>query len=193
MGGKSNARSGTIRIPGYILSRVASMMIPLYSKIARNQSFALRWSKAVRQGDLDTLIAMFKSVAPMAKYDSFSVNGIGYFIDFAFPEPIQQYSNGTTIPPGTTQFTFSTPINRAISRAVLPFYRKLARSTAYASALAEAINANHVSRVRCLIRQQVTTKALKTIEVRFSGVELNFKYTSSTFAYRNLLFREIVG
>lgn len=193
MGGKTTAGGGTIRISGTVLSRVAAAMIPLYRKIACNQRFALRWSKAVRKGDLDTLLAMFKSVSPQAKLDGFSVNGIGYFVDFAFPKPVFLYTNGTTIPPGTAQFTFSTPIHRAIAGAVLPFYRALADSKSYASALAAAINANNSARVRCLVRHRVTTTALKTIRTRFSGVTLNFKYASSKHTYSNELFREITG
>ncbi|MBM7563376.1 hypothetical protein [Paenibacillus sacheonensis] len=153
----------------------------------------MRWSKAVRKADLDALLAMFKSVVKTAKLNSFSVNGIGYFVDFAFEEPVLQYTNGTTIPPGSTQFTFSTPIHQAIARAVLPFYRALASSKSYAAALAAAINGNHAARVRSLIRRKVPTAALKCIQIRFSGLFLDFAYASSKFTYRNLLFREITG
>ncbi|QHT61683.1 hypothetical protein GXP70_18030 [Paenibacillus lycopersici] len=193
MAGKIVRRNEAFRVSGPILAQVASYMIPFYRKIAGSRSYALRWSKAVRQGDLDTLIKMFKKVAPMAKYDSFSVNGIGYFIDFAFPAPTVLYSNGTTIPPGTVQFTFSTPVHQALARAVLPFYCKLSNSTTYANALAAAIRADNAARVRCLVRQQVRTTALKKIRIDFSGVELNFKFTRCSYTYRNLLFREIAG
>ena len=166
-------------------------MIPFYKKISRDRNYALRWSKAVRQGDLDTLIALFKAVTRPAKLAGFSTNGIGYFIDFAFPAPVLLYSNGTTIPPGSTQFTFSTPIHRAIARAVLPFYKALAGSKAYAADLAAAVNAKDAARVRCLVWRKVKTCGLQSVAIRFSGVELNFKFKSSRFTYRNLLFREI--
>ncbi|MFC4809500.1 hypothetical protein [Paenibacillus sp. GCM10023250] len=193
MAGKTKANGGAFKVSGSTLSRVAAVMVPFYTKIATNRCFALRWSKAVRRGDLNTLLRLFKSVTTFTKRDGFSTNAIGYFVDIGFPDPISTYTNGTTIPPGSTQFTFSTPIHQAIARAVLPFYRALARSTAYAAAVAAAINGNRLATVRCLVRRKVKTAALKSVRIRFSGVELNFKYRSSPFTYRNLLFRELGG
>ncbi|SFS62009.1 hypothetical protein [Paenibacillus sp. BC26] len=181
------------RLTGAILSHVAATMVPFFRKIVLNYSYALKWSKAIRGADLDTLSALFKSVAPYAKLNGFSTNAIGYFFDFEFPEPILQYSIGTTIPPGTTQFTFSTPIHRAIARAVLPFYKALRASSSYAAAVAAAVNNNNRTRLAALIRQKVTACALKSITIDFSGIALSFKYSSSKFTYRHLLFREIVG
>ncbi|AZN41981.1 hypothetical protein [Paenibacillus albus] len=181
------------RLTAAILRKVAGIMIPFYRKIACNYSFALKWSKAVRTTDIDTLAKMFKSVAPTAKLSSLSSNGIGYFFDFEYPEPIIQYSNGLTIPPGTTQFTFSTPVHRMIARAILPFYRALRYSSVYAAAVARAVNNRNIKRLRKLIRSKVTTIALKRILIAFSGVALNFKYKRSKFTYQSLLFRELVG
>ncbi|WP_219837531.1 hypothetical protein [Paenibacillus sp. R14(2021)] len=191
---KGIIKAGTsFKLTGPVLSHVAAIMTPFYMKIAGNRSFALRWSRAVRQANLDVLLALFKAVTPPAKLSGFSVNGIGYFIDFQFPPPTLQYSNGTTIPPGTAQFTFSTPIHRAIARAVIPFYTALSKSPAYAVALASAVNANDIARIRRLVRQKVTSKALQAVTSDFSGVTLTFKFRGSRFLYRNLLFREIVG
>ncbi|REE57361.1 hypothetical protein A8990_1577 [Paenibacillus taihuensis] len=181
------------RLTGAILRKVAGIMIPFYRKIACNYTFALRWSRAVRRTDLDTLDKMFKSVAPSVKLSSLASNGIGYFFDFEYPEPIIQYSCGLTIPPGTTQFTFSTPVHRMIARAILPFYRALRSSSVYAAAIARAVNARNIKRLRRLVRLKVKTAALKRILIAFSGVALNFKYKRSKYMYQSLLFREIVG
>ncbi|SEM83449.1 hypothetical protein [Paenibacillus sp. OV219] len=191
-----NGKVGTdaqFRLTGAILRKVAGIMIPFYRKIACNYSFALRWSKAVRTTDIDTLAKMFKSVAPSAKLSSLSSNGIGYFFDFEFPDPIIQYSCGLTIPPGRTQFTFSTPVHRMIARAILPFYRALRSSSAYAAAVARAINYRNIKRLRRLVRRKVNSLALKRILIAFSGVAFNFKYKRSKFMYQSLLFRELVG
>ncbi|RAP78209.1 hypothetical protein [Paenibacillus montanisoli] len=181
------------RLTGPMLSHIAATMVPFFKKIAVNYTYALKWSKAVRTADLDTLSALFKLAVPGAKLNGFSTNAIGYFFDFDFPDPVLQYSVGTTIPPGTTQFTFSTPIHRAIARAALPFYRALASSSCYAAAVAAAINGNKLTRLRILLRQKITASALKSIRIEFSGAALSFKYSSSKFTYRHLLFREIVG
>ncbi|WP_308634348.1 hypothetical protein [Paenibacillus silvisoli] len=187
------SRKETFRLTGSILAHIAGTMVPFFTKIVSNYSYALKWSKAVRTADLDKLSALFRSVVPNAKLNGFSTNAIGYFFDFDFPAPVLQYSVGTTIPPGSTQFTFSTPIHRAIARALLPFYRALKSSSCYAAAVAAAINGNQLTRLHTLLRQKIASYALKSIEIDFTGAALSFKYKSSKFTYRHLLFREFVG
>ncbi|MNE80430.1 hypothetical protein D3C80_1769990 [compost metagenome] len=122
--------------------------------------------------------------------ENYGTNGIGYFISFPYPLPVAFYTNGTTIPPGTVQFTFNTRVHRTVALAVIPFYRKLSASPSYAEALAAAINRNDTRRVRTLIRDQIKTKALQTITIENLGVALRFKTRFSKYPYRNLLFQE---
>lgn len=193
MAASSKSDTGNFKVSGSILARTAAVMLPFYKKVAASKSFAIRWSRALEKGDLDTLIAMFKATTPPAALSSFGTNGIGYFIDFEYPAPVLQYSNGLTIPPGLTQFTFSHAIHQDIARSIIPYYSALKTSPAYASALANAINSNDLVQAKRLVRRKVTTSALKSIAIRFSGIGLDFKYKSSKFIYRSSLFREIVG
>lgn len=173
-----------------VLRQVAKAMLPFYRKIAGNRSFAGQWSTAVITADLSLMGRLLSSIPTLAGAENYGTNGIGYFISFPFPLPVAFYTNGTTIPPGTVQFTFSTRAHRAVALAVLPFYRKLASSRCYAEALAAAINRNHAKTVNALVRRLIKTKSLKSVTVEEHGVALLFKPAFSKYPYRNLLFQE---
>ncbi|WP_223069105.1 hypothetical protein [Paenibacillus caui] len=172
------------------LRTVAAGMLPFYKAIAGSQAFAAKWSRAVVKADLKNMHKLLSFVAPYAARQGYGTNSIGYFISFVLPKPDGDYSNGTTIPPGTVQFTFQTHIHRQIAKAVIPFYRELAYNKPFAAALSRAISGNDGRAVSAMIRSLVRSTALKSVTIEQSGVALLFKYRSSKFYYRNLLFRE---
>ncbi|MBP1157050.1 MULTISPECIES: hypothetical protein [unclassified Paenibacillus] len=73
-----------------MLSRTARLMIPFYRQIAGNRSYALRWSQAVRTGNIQAMERLFRRVVLAADTTSLSTNGIGYFVDVPFPKPVFQ-------------------------------------------------------------------------------------------------------
>ncbi|CAM4462162.1 hypothetical protein [Paenibacillus typhae] len=173
-----------------VLRQVAKAMLPFYRKIAGNRTFAQQWSAAVTGADLGLMGSLLAQIPTLAGVQNYGTNGIGYFISFPYPPPVVFYTNGTTIPPGTVQFTFNTRVHRTVALAVIPFYRRLAASAAYADALASAINRNEAKRVDTLVRRLVKTKALQTVTIEDHGVALRFKTRYSKYPYRNLLFQE---
>ncbi|RUS45705.1 hypothetical protein [Cohnella sp. AR92] len=183
-------RAAQQRIPtATILQSVAKAMLPFYNEIARNGTYAASWSKAVIDADLDRMQKLLRQVSPSIG-DSLGSNAIGYFISFSFADPDVSYTNGTTIPPGSVQFFFETRVHRAIARSVLPFYRKIATSRAFALALAKAIRQREVLSVRRLTRSLVRTAALRSVTIEDSGIALSFKHSFSRYSYRNLLLLE---
>ena len=174
------------------MAKIACKMAPFYYKIAVNKTFAKAWSKAIRDADLGKMEKLFYTVVT-AKFNSLSTNGIGYFVDFEFPKPTFQYTNGTSIIPGMTQFTFAAPVHRAIARAVLPFYIALSANRSFAAAVALAVRTNNKKQLSKLVRLYISSKALKSINIEFSGISLGFKYKGVRFTYENKLFREING
>ncbi|MFC5648420.1 hypothetical protein ACFPYJ_04640 [Paenibacillus solisilvae] len=180
------------RVTGSVLAKVARKMAPFYYKIAVNKTYAKAWSKAVREADLDKMEKLFQT-AVTGKPNGLSANGIGYFVDFEFPKPILQYTNGTSIIPGTAQFTFATPVHRAIAKAILLFYIKLSTDRSYAASVASAVRSNNKRRLSHLVRMYVTSKALKSITIDFAGFSLGFKYRGVKHTYENTLFREFSG
>ncbi|WP_274362090.1 hypothetical protein [Paenibacillus thermotolerans] len=185
--------SKTVRFVHYrTVQKLAALMVPFYKTIAGNHDYAARWSKAVIATDVQRMERMLAAVSPKTEGLPLASNGIGYFV--SIPAGIRdiQLTNGTTIPPGTVQFTFETRIHRAIARAVLPLYRELARNCGFARALARAIRTNDAKTVRMMVRSLVRTSALRSVnvDVEDGGLALNFKYRSSKYIYRNLLFRE---
>ncbi len=175
-----------------VLQRVAAAMSPFYKAIACNQRYAALWSKAVVKTDLARLEKLLRLVSPLASKQGISSNGIGYFVSFPVPSPIDNYANGVTIPPGSTQFFFETRVHRSIARSVLPFYLKLAKNNSYAQDLAKAIRRGDTTAVKKLILPRVRTPALKSIAIEDSGVALLFDYPFSKYKYRNLLFRDVI-
>ena len=173
-----------------VLRQVAKAMLPFYRKIAGKRSFAEQWSTAVVTADLSLMGSLLASIPALAGVENYGTNGIGYFISFPFPQPVDYYTNGTTIPPGSVQFTFSTPAHRAVALAVLPFYRRLATSLSYAEELAAAINRNHIKSVNAIVRRTIKATSLKSITIEEHGVALLFKTRFSKYPYRNLQFQE---
>lgn len=174
-----------------ILQQVALAMLPFYRKIASNQKYAQQWSKAVVSADLDLMGKMLRGVSREAGRQGLGSNAIGYFISFSEEHYPWTYMNGTTIPPGSVQFHFSTRVHRAIARALIPLYRKLACSRSFAMKLAGAIRQNDSLIVERLVRKLVGAHALKSVEIEDGGIVLTFKYSYSKYSYENLLLREL--
>lgn len=173
-----------------VLQNTARVMYPFYRTTACHKKYAERWSKAVITTDLDKMVRLLTKVSPRAKGLSLGSNGIGYFVGFPVKHPYLELSNGTTIIPGTTQFTFNPRIHQAIARAVLPFYYKLAKDRSFAVSLSDAVRSGNEKLVRHLIRSLVRTPALISVKMDLDGpgISLNFKYKSTKYTYRNLLF-----
>ncbi|MNV57394.1 hypothetical protein D3C71_1497230 [compost metagenome] len=174
-----------------MLARVATGMAPLYQAIAASRSFAESWTRSIVTADLDLMGELLRLSAPLAARQGYGTNGIGYFVDFDFPRSKSVYSNGTTIPPGLVQFTFSTAISRRIARAVLPFYHELSVNRNFAAAVALGIRRGDRRAVDQMVRSLVRTSALKAVTIEESGIAMKFKYPGSPYPYRNLLFRGI--
>ncbi|MEE4568488.1 hypothetical protein V2U94_12740 [Paenibacillus polymyxa] len=178
------------RLHAETLRKISAAMLPFYKAIATQRAFAVQWSRAVVQGNLDRMKSLLCSVAPFAAKQGLGTNGIGYFVSFLAQPPMLYYTNGTTIPPGTVQFTFEPKVHRAIAKAVFPLYRELARNECFASALAKAINRQDQRAVHVMIRSLIPSSALKSVDIEDDGFALLFKYPFSKYPYRNLLFRE---
>ncbi|MDO7908792.1 hypothetical protein Q5741_20620 [Paenibacillus sp. JX-17] len=172
----------------HTLTGVAGAMMPFYAAIRRDSRYASTWSKAVTAADLDHLIRLLKRVSPQAGRQDVGTNGIGYFVAFKTAQPESYYTNGTTIPPGMVQFTFSTHVHRTMAGELLPLYRELACNRAFAAALARAVVCKDRKAVCIMVRSLVRTKALRTIQIEEQGVAMTFKYPFSRYPYRNLLF-----
>lgn len=179
-------------VTGTVLRRVATSMVPFYRKIAGNSSYARQWSTAVVTADLDLMGRLLSSIPALDGVDNYATNGIGYFISFPYPAPVASYTNGTTIPPGTVQFTFNPQVHRRIASALLPLYRKLAASRRFAERFAAAIRRNDSRTLQIMIRRYVTARSLRSVTIQEQGVALLFKTSLSKYPYRNLLFQEIM-
>jgi hypothetical protein len=173
-----------------VLRKVATIMIPFYRKVAYSGKFSDKWAKSVREAELADMESMLRSVISEQPILSLATNGIGYFIDYPFPKPIYAYTNATSLRPGTTQFTFNSSIHRAIAKAVLPLYTNIARNQQFTALIVKAIRTQNKQLVDLLIRSAIPTPRLVSIEIRYSGFFLGFKYPSSKYVYYNELFRE---
>jgi hypothetical protein len=173
-----------------VLRKVATIMIPFYRKVACSSNFSDKWAKAVREAELTIMESMLRSVIPQQQILSLATNGIGYFIDYPFPKPIYAYTNATSLRPGTAQFTFNSSIHRAIAKAVLPLYTNIARNQQFTALIVKAIRTQNKQLMDRLIRSAIPTPRLVSIEIRYSGLFLGFKYPSSKYVYYNELFRE---
>lgn len=180
------------RLKADTLRKISVAMLPFYKAIATRRGFAVQWSQAVVQGNLDRMKSLLSSVAPFAAKQGLGTNGIGYFITFLAQPPMLYYTNGTTIPPGTVQFTVEPRVHRAIAKAVFPLYRALVRNRCFASALAKAINRQDQHAITVMIHSLIPSSALKSVQIEDDGFALLFKYPFSKFPYRNLLIREFI-
>lgn len=179
-------------VSGRILNQVAKAMLPFYRKIASTRSFADKWSTAVVTADLSLMGKLLSGIPALAKVENYGTNGIGYFLSFPFPLPVAFYTNGTTIPPGTVQFTFNTAVHRSIALAVLPLYRKLAASRTFANRFASGIRRKDNRAVTAMVRGLIKSSAMQSVTIEEYGVALLFKTSLSKYPYRNLLFREMM-
>ncbi|WP_246042328.1 hypothetical protein [Cohnella pontilimi] len=176
-------------ITAHILQSVSTAMVPFYTAIALKPQYAARWSKAVIKADLTKMQKMLRQVSPRAG-NQLGSNGIGYFVTFSLSNSTINYTNGTTIPPGSVQFNFDTRVHRSIAHSVLPFYRRIAEFRPFASTLAKAIRKGDTKAVTCMTRSCIRTPALKSVSIEGSGFALLFEYSFSKYPYRNLLLNE---
>ncbi|TVY10785.1 hypothetical protein [Paenibacillus cremeus] len=175
-----------------VMRLMARRMIPFYCRIANNRKYAEAWTAGVRKADVNALVRLLKQVGiqvPSREVGSFATNGIGYFVEFNAPSPINLYADGTTLQPGTTQSYFNTTVHRAIARAVLPLYRAIAFQPVFAKLVVRAIVTGKLRLLHVLVRSKVKTLALRTIQIQESGFRLGFKYAASRFVFYNLCFQ----
>lgn len=187
---KAKVRKPRLLVTGRVLRQVARRMLQFYRKIAANRSFASQWTTAIVTSDLNEMRRLLASIPSLAKVEHFGTNGIGYFISFPFPQPVDFYTNGTTIPQGSVQFTFSTQAHRSISLAVIPLYRKLAASRPFAESFAAAIRRKDNKAIEVMVRRLIKADSLKSVTIEEYGVALLFNTRFSEYPYRNLLFQE---
>lgn len=169
-----------------VIQQVSRKMLPFYRKIAADDTYASRWSRAVVTTNLTRLTRLFNQASPNSGA-LIGTNSIGYFADFEYPQPIVLYSSGTTIPPGTAQSVFPPRDHQAVAAAIIPFYRSLAYNRVFAVALSAAILKNNLRAVKALVRSRIKTRALKSIRIESTGVALTFRFPFSPYTFRNLL------
>lgn len=177
-------------VTGASLQKVGRAMLPFYIKIAANRRYAQRWSEAVIHTDLTAMGTLLSEIKTLAGVNNYATNGIGYFIFLPRKNSELYDVNGTTIPPGTVQFTFSTRAHRAIAAAVIPLYRRLAFDRTYAIRLAAAIRNNDAAAVRKAVRSVVVSPLLKSVTIEEGGIALLFRTPYSKYPYRNLIFQD---
>lgn len=177
-----------------VLQQTARKMLPFYKAIAASQSYAVKWSAAVTATDLDKMARLLRAVSPKINFEQLGTNSIGYFVGFPSGDSRFVLTNGTTIPPGSAQAVFEVRVHRAIARAVLPLYDKIARDCSFAAAFNKAVGTGNDKVVRRMVRSLVRTPALISVGtgIEEGGVSLTFKYNSTEFIYRNLLFLDTV-
>lgn len=176
----------------YAIRKIARIMLPFYRKLASNRTFSIQWAKAVREADIARMNKLLRSVIGSEPVSALASNGVGWFVDFPLPKPLLVITNGTTIRPGQVQFTFSSTINRAIAKAVIPLYREINCNPSYAALLVTAINTQNEVLLNQLVRSKVTSRRLVSVHIDFSGFFLGFKYPESKYVYLNEVFREYV-
>ncbi|KIL39951.1 hypothetical protein SD70_16880 [Gordoniibacillus kamchatkensis] len=180
------------RVPTAAMLRLtARLMVPFYVRIAADPQYAARWSRGVRQADPDALLKLLQKELPGAgrRYD-FATNGIGYFVEVRFPQPIAQYTNGTSQQPGTAQFRFNTSAHRLIAQAVLPLYRTIAGSKPFAEALSAAVRRRDRAMLERLVRCRVRSLHLRLVMLTEAGFALGFRIPGVSGTYFNEFFRE---
>ncbi|GAA0410117.1 hypothetical protein [Paenibacillus motobuensis] len=173
---------------GAALQRIARQMLPFYKAIACNRKYAAAWSRTVVSADLNAMIKLLRKVSPVLGKHGLGTNAIGYFISFAINK--SSYSNGVTIPPGTVRFKFETAAHCALTRAILPLYRRLACQRSFVDRLARAIRCHNKPLAIALIRSTIRSSALKAVYIDHTGFGLSFKFPFSKHVYQNLLFLE---
>lgn len=174
------------------IAKTAAIMLPFYRKIACDRRYARQWSAAVASADLDGMLRLFRRTVPL-RNPALATNGIGYFLDVPFPAPLFQYTNGTSLKPGTTQFRFSPKAHRAIASAIIPLYRTLRDSSPFASALAAAVRRGNRRLVERLVRSRVGSRHLHSVTLIEAGFAMGFRIPGEPYTYYNEFFREYTG
>lgn len=187
-----NIRKSYIRTR--MLRKVARSVIPFYRKIANDRNFAVRWCQAVKRGDLNRMERLFAEVIHVKippEKTALSTNGIGFFIDYDFPKPVYQYTNGTFLKPGTIQFHFDAVVFRKIARLVIPLYRKIAYNRLFAVQIVKAIQSGDHACLSKLISKTNTSPCLRSAIIDSDGFDLSFRFPESAFIYHNAFFRSV--
>ncbi|MDF2939041.1 MAG: hypothetical protein K0Q90_4414 [Paenibacillaceae bacterium] len=184
---RSPAKAVTL---AYVLRQTGRRMEPFYKRAATNEPYVRRFCEAVRETDLDKIEQMIKEASPKIGENFPGTNGIGYFVGMPFAKPIEVYSNGTTIPPGTVQFTFEPEAFQRVAQAVLPLYNRFAIAPVYTGRLARAIEEKDPEETARLVRTVVKDPALRSVTLESYGVALSFRFSFTQYTYRHLLMRE---
>lgn len=174
----------------YVLQQTGRRMEPFYRRAATSEFYVRRFCEAVTETDLDKIEQMIKEAAPKIGENFPGTNGIGYFVGLPFAKPLEVYSNGTTIPPGTVQFTFEPEAFQRVAQAVLPLYKRFATAPLYTGRLAHAIEDKDPEEAAKLVRTVVKDPALRSVTLESYGVALAFRFPFSKYTYRHLLMRE---
>ncbi|WP_166238309.1 hypothetical protein [Paenibacillus turpanensis] len=172
---------------------ICQAALPFYQLLAENSQFAEQFTAAVRSANLTLLDLFFLQISAGNQNMSYGTNGIGYFLEFSFPDPVGIYSNAISIRPGQVRFFYETKPVVRIARAVLPLYRKLAKSEATAASLYQAIQSKSHSKASKLIKKWVRSRYLYRVRVSSMGVDLYFRFPDSPYVYHNTLFQEFGG
>jgi hypothetical protein len=140
------------------------------------------------------MLRLFRQTSPVrpGRY-GFGTNGIGYYLDLRFPQPIVQYTNGTSQQPGSAQLQFSTKAHRSIARAVLSLFRTIVYSRPFAVALAEAVRRSDAVMAERLVRTRVHSPYLRSVDLLEAGFALRFRIPGVRNEYANEFFREYSG
>ncbi len=174
----------------YVLQQTGRRMEPFYRRAATSETYVRRFCHAVTETDLDKIEQMIKEASPKIGENFPGTNGIGYFVELPFGKPIEVYSNGTTIPPGTVQFTFEPEAFQRVAQAVLPLYNRFAKYPVYTGKLARALQEKDPEEAAKLVRSVVKDAALRSVTLEPYGVALSFRFPFSKYTYRHLLMRE---
>lgn len=174
----------------YVLQQTGRRMEPFYRRAATSMPYVRRFCHAVTEADLDKIEQMIKEASPKIGENFPGTNGIGYFVGLPFAKPIGVYSNGTTIPPGTVQFTFEPEAFQRVAKAVLPLYNRFAKYPVYTGKLAHALEEKDPEEAAKLVRSVVKDPALRSVTLESYGVALAFRFSFSQYTYRHLLMQE---
>lgn len=171
----------------YMLQQTGRRMEPFYRRVATDESYARRFCEALAESDLEKIEQMLKEASPKIGHTYPGTSGIGIFVGLPFGKPIEIYTNGTTLSPGTTQLTFQPEAFQRISRAILPLYHRFARYPVYTGKLARALQKKDPEAAVKLLRAVVKDEALRSMTVVDSGVILRFRFPFTRYTCLHML------
>lgn len=182
--GKAPVKTVTL---AYMLQQTGRKMEPFYRRAATNETYARRFCDAVVESDLEKIEEMLKEASPKIGHTYPGTAGIGFFVGLPFGKPIEIYTNGTTISPGTARLTFEPEAFQRVARAILPLYHRFARYPVYTGKLALALQKKDPEAAVKLVRSVVKDEALRSITVVPSGVILRFRFPFTRYIYLHML------